>query len=77
MSPWDKEGIDGDVRWAVTYIGDYVKDWRFDILVEDTAGSKYNEIYEVQRVPMFGLDVFDTVEINKILDELFEKILKK
>ncbi|ARQ95068.1 hypothetical protein FLAPJACK_157 [Bacillus phage Flapjack] len=77
MSPWDKEGIDGNVRWAVTYIGDYVKDWRFGILVEDTAGNKYNEIYEVQRVPMFGLDVFDTVEINKILDELFEKILKK
>lgn len=77
MSPWDKEGEEEGIKWAVTYIGDYLQDWNFSIYVEDSKGNKYEDIYAVQRVPMFGLDLFDHVEINRRLDKLFDKILKK
>lgn len=74
MSPWDMSGNEGDISWSVVYVGDFKEDWKFTITVTNENGNKKEGNYELQRKPVFGLDMGDTYEINKILDKLIEEV---
>lgn len=73
-SPWDMSGKEGNIVWSVVYVGDFKEDWTFAITVTTTEGVSKEEKYELQRKPVFGLDMGDTYEINKILDKLIEEV---
>lgn len=63
------EGIEKSIRWEVI-------DWKSpaEITIYDLDGNVlHTEEYEWMHEPVFGPDIDDRIEINKILDELIKK----
>lgn len=65
-------GEENGIKWEVT-------EWKSpaDITIYDTNGNVlHTEKYQWEHEPVFGPDVYDCMEIDKILDRLIKKYSK-
>jgi hypothetical protein len=66
---FNQSGSVGDVYWSIKHVGER------DFLITVRKGDREEQkLYKCMYPIIFGMDIYDHGEINRILDELIEKL---